>query len=127
MARLRERKLSVRKRGALRTKRHIALRSTVALRKIKSEARTGNDGRHYFGRGHCGLCSCRLGGGIMITFFKWLRRPAVSAPPPEQRLAFCGVTFNRRATDTATIDAEFTAEILKRIASNTFFELRSIE
>jgi hypothetical protein len=48
----------------------------------------------------------------------------VTAPKPEPSFAFCGVSFNR-ATDATAIDAGFTAEILKRIASNTFFELRS--
>ena len=57
----------------------------------------------------------------MITFFKWLRRPAVSAPPPEQRLAFCGVTFNRASPED--INAEWTANIIRQIASNKFFEI----
>ena len=60
----------------------------------------------------------------MISFIdKWLRRRAVTAPPPEQRFAFCGVSFNR-VTDTAAIDAEGTQEIMKRIASNRFFKSR---
>jgi hypothetical protein len=56
---------------------------------------------------------------------RWLRRD-VSARPPEQHhyvpFHFTGVTFRR--ADPAALDAEWTAEIMKRIASNTFFELR---
>jgi hypothetical protein len=65
-----------------------------------------------------------MGGSIMIAFIdKWLRRRDVSAPPPEQqRFAFCGVSFNR-TTDTTAIDAEWTASIMRQIASNKFFEI----
>ena len=52
---------------------------------------------------------------------RWLRRRDVSAQPPEPSFAFCGVTFNR-ATDTTTIDAEWTT-IMRQIASNKFFEI----
>ena len=58
---------------------------------------------------------------MMIAFFnRWLRRD-VSAPPPQPSFAFCGVSFNR--ADPAALDAEWTAEIMKRIASNKFFEI----
>jgi hypothetical protein len=66
-------------------------------------------------------------GRPMIAFLeRWLRRREVSARPPEQSFTFCGVTFNRTA-DTAAIDAEFTARVLRQIASGKYFELRSIE
>jgi hypothetical protein len=66
-----------------------------------------------------------MGGAMMTAFLKWLRRRAVTARPPEQYVPFhfTGVTFQR--ADPAALDAEWTAEVLKRIASNTFFELRS--
>jgi hypothetical protein len=80
-------------------------------------------------RRHCHVgCYC-VGGTMMIAFFnKWLRRD-VSARPPERHhyvpFHFTGVTFQR--ADPAALDTEWTAAILKRIASNTFFELKQFE
>jgi hypothetical protein len=59
----------------------------------------------------------------MIAFIdRWLRRRDVSARPPEQSFAFCGVTFNR-SKDVQQINDEWTASIMRQIASNKFFEI----
>jgi hypothetical protein len=63
-------------------------------------------------------------GRPMIAFIKkWLRRRDVSARPPEQYvpLAFCGVSFQR--ADPAALDTEWTASIMRQIASNKFFQI----
>jgi hypothetical protein len=52
--------------------------------------------------------------------------PHCDSAKTEPSFVFCGVTFNRN-TDTAAIDAEFTASVLRQIASGKYFELRSIE
>jgi hypothetical protein len=91
--------------------------------------RRGDEEKYYdwrrirFNRCHRHVVRSCVGGTIMIAFIdKWLRRRDVSARPPEPSFAFCGVTFNR-TTDTAAIDAELTASIMRQIASNKFFEI----
>jgi hypothetical protein len=68
---------------------------------------------------------CRVGSPMIAFIDRWLSRRTVTAPKPEPSFAFCGVSFNR--ADPAALDAEWTAEIMKRIASNTFFELKEFE
>ena len=95
--------------------------SIAALKQIKSEARTADDRRSI-----CPSCCHRHAGRDrmgrpMNLFFKWLRRRDVSARPPAS-FAFCAVSFDR--ADPAALDAEWTAEILKRIASGKYFSDR---
>ena len=58
----------------------------------------------------------------MIAFFdRWLFRRTMSAPPPEPTFAFCAVSFNRASPED--INAEWTASIMRQIASGKYFEI----
>jgi hypothetical protein len=46
----------------------------------------------------------------------------VSAPKPEPAFAFCGVSFNRASPED--INAEWTANIMRQLASGRFFEIK---
>jgi hypothetical protein len=71
----------------------------------------------------CNRCARRSRVGhhmISDLIEKWWRRRAAE-PNHYVPFHFTGVTFQR--ADPAALDAEWTAEIMKRIASNKLFEI----
>jgi hypothetical protein len=90
---------------------------------------TADDWTFTFKRRARRFC-CRRVGCRMTAFLKWLRRRAVTAPPRSKtapspvRWSFCGVSAAPGKTSAAETGAECTREIMQRITSNRFFEIR---